>query len=302
MSKISFLDNVNNGKNTRGSYLLTILITVIGGTFASIIFLVLVMLLYFSSLITAGMAGEELNILNNPLLLLIFVGVTYGMFALLFYLCIRFIHKKSFIKLINTNKNIKWGRILKGAGLWGGILTIFTLISYIFDNSSLSFNLNLVPFIYLLIISLLVFPLQSSFEEIFFRGYLMQGFGLLSKKPIVPLILTSCIFGLAHFYNGTTLEMSITLVVSALILGLMLGIIVLGENGLETAMGVHIMNNMFIALFLNSPDSGLGNLPSLFTSPSSNSYTGIPLLIAMALILIVILFWNKKENIYRIFQ
>jgi len=301
MSRISFLDNVNNGKNTRGSYLLTILITVIGGTFASIVFLILFMLLYFSNLRNAGMFAE-INILNNPFILLIFVGVTYGVFALLFYLCIRFIHKKDFIKLINTGKSIKWSKILKGAGLWGGILAIFTLISYIYNSNSLCFNLNLVPFIYLLIISLLVFPLQSSFEEIFFRGYLMQGFGLLSKKPIVPLILTSVIFGLAHFYNGTTLEMSITIVVSALILGLMLGIIVLGENGLETAMGVHIANNMFIAVFLNSPDSGLGNLPSLFTSPSSNSFSGIPLLIAMAALLIIILFWNKKENIYRIFE
>jgi membrane protease YdiL (CAAX protease family) len=301
MSRINFLDNVNNGKNTRSSYLLTILITVIGGTVASIVFLVLFMLLYFSSLGTTGMVGE-INILNNPMLVLIFIGVTYGIFALLFYLCISFIHKKNFHKLINTGKSIKWARILKGAGLWVGILAIFTLISYIYDNSTLSFNFSLVPFTYLLIISILVFPLQASFEEIFFRGYLMQGFGLLSKKPIVPLILTSIIFGLAHFYNGTTLEMSITIVVSALILGLMLGIIVLGENGLETAMGVHIANNMFIALFLNSPDSGLANLPSLFTSPSSNSYSGIPLLIAMAAVLVIILFWNKKENIYRIFK
>jgi uncharacterized protein len=301
MSKIMFLDNVNNGKNTKGSYLLTILITVIGGTFASVLFLVLFMILYFSSLRTTGM-GFEINILNNPLIILIFIGVSYGIFALLFYLCIRFIHKKNFINLINTGKNVKWFRILKGAGLWGGILAIFTLVSYIYDNSSLSFNLNFVPFIYLLVISLLVFPIQASFEEIFFRGYLMQGFGLLSKKPIVPLILTTLIFAIVHFYNGTTLEMSITIVVSALVLGLMLGIIVLGEDGLETAMGVHIANNMFIALFLNSPDSGLGNLPSLFTSPSTNSYSGILLLIAMAVILIIILFWNKKENIYRIFK
>ncbi len=301
MSKISFLDNVNNGKNTKGSYLLTILITVIGGTFASIILLVLFMLLYFSSLQRAGI-GVEINILNNPLILLIFIGVTYWIFALLFYLCIRFIHKKKFINLINTGNKVKWIRILKGAGLWSGILAAFTLISYIYDHNSLSFNFQLVPFIYLLIISLLVFPLQASFEEIFFRGYLMQGFGLLSKKPVVPLILTSLIFALAHFYNGTTLQMSIMIVVSVLILGLMLGIIVLGENGLETAMGVHIANNMFVALFLNSPSSGLGNLPSLFTSPPSNTYSGILSLLVMAGLLIIILFWNKKENIYRIFR
>ncbi len=301
MSRIIFLDNVRQGKNTLGSYLKTISITVIGGTIITIIFLVLFMILYFLSLRTTPMSAE-INILNNPLILLIFIGVTYGIFSLLFYLCLRYIHKKKLITLINTGTKINWLRILKGAALWSGILAAFTLISYIFDNNSLTFNLNPIAFLYLLIISLLVFPLQASFEELFFRGYLMQGFGLLSKKPVVPLILTTLIFGLVHFYNGTTLEMSITIAASALILGLMLGIIVLGENGLETAMGVHIANNMFIALFLNSPDSGLGNLPSLFSTPPSNSYSGIPLLIAMAVLLIIILFWNKKENLYRIFR
>ena len=119
MSKISFLDNVNNGKNTRGSYLLTILITVIGGTIASIVFLVLFMLLYFSSLKNVEMVGA-INILNNPLLILIFIGVTYGIFALLFYLCIRFIHKKNFIKLINTGNSIKWTTNIKGCRIMGG--------------------------------------------------------------------------------------------------------------------------------------------------------------------------------------
>ena len=130
----------------------------------------------------------------------------------------------------------------------------------------------------------------------------MQAFGLLSKKPVVPLIITTLIFGLIHFYNGTNLEMSITIVLSALILGLMLGIIVLGENGLETAMGAHIANNMFVALFLNSSDSGLGNLPSLITSSSYNPYSEILLLMGMAVLMITILFWNKKENLFRIFQ
>ncbi|MGB8233871.1 MAG: CPBP family intramembrane glutamic endopeptidase [Methanobacterium sp.] len=193
-------------------------------------------------------------------------------------------------------------RIFKGAGLWAGIMTLFTLVSIIYSKGSLSFHFDPVLFLYLLIISLLVFPLQASFEEIFFRGYLMQAFGLLSKKPVVPLIITTLIFGLIHFYNGTNLEMSITIVLSALILGLMLGIIVLGENGLETAMGAHIANNMFVALFLNSSDSGLGNLPSLITSSSYNPYSEILLLMGMAVLMITILFWNKKENLYRIFQ
>ena len=87
-----------------------------------------------------------------------------------------------------------------------------------------------------------------------------------------------------------------------MIIGLMLGIIVLGENGLETAMGVHIANNMYVALILNSSDSGLDGLPSLITAQSTDPLSSIPLLILMVGIMIIILFWNKKENLYRIFQ
>ena len=301
MSKISFLDNAIQGKNNIGSYILTIGITFIGGTFASISLLILIMVLYFLSL---GLVSYDthMNILNDPFMMLILVGISYGIFSLLFYLCVRFIHKKHFISLINTGKKIKLRRILKGACLWAGIMGFFTVLSFIYQGGSLAFKFDFGPFVVLLFLSILIFPLQASFEEIFFRGYLMQAIGLITKKPVVPLIITTLIFGLIHFNNGKDFTMSITIVISALIIGLMLGIIVLGENGLETAMGVHIANNMYVALILNSSNSGLDGLPSLITAQSTDPLSSIPLLILMTGIMIIILFWNKKENLYRIFQ
>lgn len=301
MSDISFLDNATQGKNTKGSYILTIAISIVGGTFASILILVLLLILYFIATGSNGMDAQNL-IMNNAILLLVLVGISYGIYFLLFYLCIRFIHKKHFISLINVGKHIKWRRILKGAGLWAFIMGIFTLVSLLNQSGNLSFHFEIKSFVILLIVSILVFPLQASFEEIFFRGYLMQGIGLLAKKPVVPLILTSLIFGSIHFYNGTGLAVSISIVVSAVILGLMLGIIVLGENGLETAMGAHIANNMFVALILNSTDSGLGNLPSLMTVQATDPFSGIPILMIMASLMLVLIFWNKKEDFFRIFH
>jgi uncharacterized protein len=242
------------------------------------------------------------NLGDNPLLILVLVGIVYGLYALLFYLCIRFIHKKNFHILINTGKKIKWKRILLGAALWTGIIGTFTLFSLIFQGNSFSINFDYSSIFYLLILSLIVFPLQASFEEIFFRGYLMQGFSLIFKKPVVSLVLTTVIFGSIHYFNGSSISNSISIVVSAMILGLMLGVIVLGENGIETAIGVHIANNLFVAVVLNSSDSGMGNLPSLITAQSTNPYSGIPLLLLMALITLTILFWNKKSNITRIFH
>ena len=302
MSSIKFLDNVLQGKNTKSSYFLTIVGTVIGGSVASILFIVLFMLVYvFSS--GNFMFQSQIDMLElNPFLTLIFVGLTYGIYALLFYLCIRFIHKKSFMSLINIGKNLNWMRIIKGAALWTGIMTAVTLVSLIFQGGEVIFNFNLSSFLILVVLSVLVFPLQASFEEIFFRGYLMQGFSLISKKPVVPLVLTALIFGCIHFYNGSSLIISISIVISAMILGLMLGIIVLGENGLETAMGVHIANNMFVAVILNSSDSGLGNLPSLITAQNTDPYSGIPLLILMAVTLLLIIFWNDKNAFSRIFR
>jgi CAAX protease family protein len=301
MSKISFLDNAVQGKNNIGSYILTISITFIGGTFASSSIWILIGVLYFLSLGSVR-HDTQLNILNDPFMMLILVGISYGIFSLLFYLCVCFIHKKHFISLINTGKKIKLRRILKGAGLWVGIMGFFTILSFIYQGDSLSFKFDFGPFIVLLILSFLIFPLQASFEEIFFRGYLMQAIGLITKKPVIPLIITTLIFGLIHFNNVNDFTMSITIVISALIIGLMLGIIVLGENGLETAMGVHIGNNMYVALVLNSSNSGLDGLPSLITAKSTDPLSSIPLLILMAGIMIIILFWNKKENLYRIFH
>lgn len=302
MSNISFLDNVTEGKNSKGSYILTIGITVIGGTFASLLFMVLFIVIY---LLISGKTdiGTQINLLNyNPLLLLVLVGISYGIYSLLFYLCIRFIHKKKFISLINTGKNIKWMRIAKGALLWLGIMTIFTILPMFFQEGSFSFNFNPGPFIVLLVLSVLIFPIQASFEEIFFRGYLMQAFGLFSKKPIVPLIITSIIFAIVHFFNGSSIIISLSIIISALILGLMLGIIALGENGLETAIGAHIANNMYVAVFLNSSDSGLGGLPSLITTQSTDPLSGIPLLIIMAVLMLTIIFWNKKEALSVVFR
>lgn len=301
MSDISFLKNANEGKNTKGSYLLTIAISIVGGTFASILIIVLLLILYFMSMGSSGLEAQNI-ISKNPMFLLVLVGISYGIYFLLFYLCIKFIHKKRFMALINVGKHIKWSRILKGAGLWVLIMGLFTILSMFNQTGNITFHFQLNSFIILLILSLIVFPIQASFEEIFFRGYLMQGIGLLAKKPIVPLILTSLIFGLIHFYNGTSAVMSFSIVISACILGLMLGIIVLGENGLETAMGAHIANNMYVALVLNSTDSGLGNLPSLMTVQSTDPFSGIPILIIMASLMLILIFWNKKEDFFKIFN
>ena len=122
------------------------------------------------------------------------------------------------------------------------------------------------------------------------------------SKPWVPLLITSLIFGCVHFFNGTNLYMNLSIVCSTFIIGLMLGVIALGDNGIETAMGIHIANNLYVSLLYNSADSGLSGLPSMVTAEASDPFTGLPILSLAALLMIAILFWNRKEDLIRIFR
>ena len=63
----------------------------------------------------------------------------------------------------------------------------------------------------------------------------------------------------------------------------MLGVIALGDNGIETAMGVHIANNLYVSLLYNSADSGLPGLPSVVTAEASDPFAGLPFLIVAAI-------------------
>lgn len=301
MSRTNFLDNASLGENNVWRYILTIILTWAIPLIFQII-LVIGVIIYF---LVQGMdlVNLLLSMISNPLVIISLVGISSVLSLIFLYIGVRFIHRRKFITLINTDFRFSWKRMLKGGGVWFAILTVSTIISLLFEPGELKFTFNPNNFILLAILSFLVFPIQASYEELFFRGYLMQGFGLLSEKPIIPLIITSLIFSLLHYFNGSYTLLSVDIVLNVFVLGFALGVITLGENRLETAMGVHISNNIFSTLIVNNPDNFGQNMPSLFTNPAPPDPVVNTVWMAIyVLILIVIIFWGRKEKLLRIFR
>jgi CAAX amino terminal protease family. len=303
MSRITFLDNASGSKNSWWRYLLTIILTwPVPMAVTAVIFIPIFMILSIIALAT-NTSDLSYAIASNPLFELVLTGISAAISILFLYLCIEFAHKRKFISLINTACRVDWKRILKGAGIWFAILTIGSLIELIIDPGNVKITFNPNTFIFLLILSLMVFPLQASFEELFFRGYLMQAVGLLTKKPIIPLLVTSVIFAALHFWNGSDTITSVDIVLQVFIIGLTLGIITLGENRLETAMGVHIANNIFVSVVANTANGGFEGLPSILTSyEAPNLLQDVSAFALYALALIVVVFWNKKDMLLNIFK
>ena len=266
---------------------------------------IIVAVLFIAFLIMQnGISAVSLNIQSiqsNSLFLVALALIGFAFSYFFFYLCTRFIHRRQFLSLITTKSRINWGRILKGAALWFSILGVLTIISFLINPGSYELTFNPSTFGMLLILSLITFPIQASFEEVFFRGYLMQGFGLLSKKPVIPLLVTSLLFGLGHIMNGTGMTLSIFPLIETIIIGIALGAITLGEGSIETAIGIHVMNNLYAVLIVSTPGGIFGNLSSIMTN-SSSPYGDILVTTTAAVIAILVIFWNKKDKLVCIFK
>ena len=300
-SNILFLDNAKRGKNNWWRYLITIILSlliasVVAGALLGVF--IVIGILIFKQSFNVDLIYQ---LLEEPTFLIFLVGLSFSISFIFLYLCTRFLHKKEFISLINTKNKVRWNRIAKGAGVWLIIIAAFDLVSYLIDPTGFKISFNFQKFWILAILALIVFPIQASFEEVFFRGYLMQGISLIFKKPIWVLLISALTFSLLHWWNAGTVIMSISIVMSTFIIGLVLGIIVLADNGIEMAMGVHIINNIYVSVIHSSPESGLGNLPSIFIS-NADPYTSPIFLGLAAIILIYVLFINKIEDVLKIFK
>jgi membrane protease YdiL (CAAX protease family) len=132
-------------------------------------------------------------------------------------------------------------------------------------------------------------PLQTSAEEFIFRGYLMQGFGLLVKNKWIPLLTTSVIFGCLHFFNPEVAKMGNIVMVYYIGTGLFLGILTLMDEGTELALGFHAANNLTTALLVTSEWSALQTHSILkdISNPSAGFEIVLPVFIVFPLLLLV---------------
>ena len=185
--------------------------------------------------------------LNLVFILLPFAG---GLIFLLF--TVKFLHKQSIRMLTTAREKIDWKRVWFAFIFWGIISSGMIMADYFLNPEGYINNFNLQPFLILCVIAIILVPLQTSFEEYFFRGYLMQGIGVIAKNKWVPLIITSTVFGLLHIANPEVEKLGYIILVYYIGTGFFLGITALMDEGLELSLGFHAANNLFTALLVTA--------------------------------------------------
>ena len=199
-------------------------------------------------------------------------------------------------KTIITAKNkIDYQKITFAFLLWGCFSTLLVISDYLISPEHYETNFKPLPFLILFFIATIMIPIQTSVEELIFRGYLMQGFGTLFKNRWGPLFSTSIIFGLLHLWNPEIDKLGLELIWYYVGTGLFLGIITLMDDGIELALGFHAANNLVTALLVTASWTAFQTESILIDN--SEPSLGKELLITLLLIypIITIIFAKKYQ-------
>lgn len=213
----------------------------------------------------------------------------------LLFVFVKFMHQRSITSLITSRKKTDWKRVFFSFILWTIISVSALIVSYLMEPEMFTWNFKPGPFFTLLIIALLLLPLQTSFEELMFRGYLMQGVGVWVKNRWFPLIFTSVLFGLMHSFNPEVEKLGPLVMIYYIGTGLVLGIMTLMDEGTELALGFHAANNIAAAIFVTQTWT-VFQTEALFvdhSEPSLGFETFVPMFILFPLILFI---FSKKYH------
>lgn len=239
-----FIDQVENEEGKAGTYFLTIGIVFLSIVFGQLISDFICIQSYGHSLLNIP---ENANLNSILILLLLPFALVFG----LLLVSVKYFHKRKIRSVFTSRPKFDWSRFFTSFFIWGGIMLIF-LVGTILAGYDIRWNFNSSTFVPLLLISLILIPIQTTAEELIFRGVLLQGFQRLFKKPIVSILISSILFGLLHGANPEVAKLGYGLLTFYILTGVFLALLTHLDDGIELGAGYHAINNIFAAVVLTN--------------------------------------------------
>ena len=225
----------------------------------------------------------------DPNIGLIYLLIPFALALVAFILLIRPLNGKKMMTVINGATSFRWNHFFISAFIWLVVSAIYLFVNMKLDPVNFSLNNTTSTLIPLAFISVLLIPFQAAFEEVIFRGYLMQGFAAIIRNRMFPLIMTSVLFGLMHGLNPEVKEFGfLTMMPQYIVFGLIFGIITILDDGIESAMGLHAANNAFLCIMLTNESSAL-QTPAVWEQHNIHPWTEFTAMLLMGLVVILVL-------------
>jgi membrane protease YdiL (CAAX protease family) len=196
-------------------------------------------------------------------------------------IAVRYVHRRPIRSLITPRQRIDGRRIAWSFGLFFLLAGAATFVEAMLDPGR--FHLTLSPaWLLTLPVIVAITCLQTSTEELFFRGYLLQAMGLLTRRGWLLVTLSTVVFAVPHLMNPEMSTGSPLLAAVYFCLGAFFTVITLRDNRLELALGAHAANNLLAALVVNHVNSSLPTQAIWQASELNPTFTLVSLLTTAA--------------------
>ena len=203
------------------------------------------------TVLSGGDMGAMAEVLgSNPFLFYMLLTFAIGLLGL--FIWTKLVHQQPIRELTTSREKVDWKRIFTAFFIWAIITGVMVLVDVQLAPDDYKWNFNMEPFLILAVIAIIMIPIQTSMEEYFFRGYMMQGIGVMAKNRWVPLVVTSMLFVGMHIFNPEVSKLGYGIMVFYCGTGFFLGILTLMDEGLELALGFHAANNLTAALLVTA--------------------------------------------------
>lgn len=207
-------------------------------------------------------------------------------------------HHRKFFSIITTKSKINFKRMFIGFSIFFVFISLQSLIEYFIWPGVFSVSFDIKKFIIILTIGLILTPIQTTAEELFFRGYILQWMGLKIKNKYVILLLSGLIFMVGHFGNPEFTNYNVVLMAADYFcFGVLATLLTMKTNSIEVPIGMHAANNLFSLLIISYKDAALTTYNSAFYQTKIHPLYSLITLIIIAVIFYIIITKTYSENI-----
>jgi hypothetical protein len=283
---MSFLTNLESGRNDFSSYTLTICLILIAYGFLGSLPLLIDLRLSGSDLNDVMSIEHMARILGKNRLLVHLLLPFVFIFAALYVGITRF-HKRNFLSVLTSAPHFRWKRFFTAFSLWWVVMLAFVLFEFFMGNE-LKLNLDIKKLIPLVIISFLLIPIQTTAEEVLFRGYLAQALYRKIGSYLHVIITTSAFFALMHAFNPEVATLGYGILSYYFLTGVFLAVMTIMDDGMELSMGYHAANNVFTAIMITNNWQAF-QTDAVFLDTSTPTF-GLDSIVTLALIQPAMLF------------
>ena len=249
-----YIDLARQGKNDWWRYLTSILIILVSWVVFSL--LLSILLILTNILIHPKRVSSNPSTVNlagfSPWVTVMVTLLSYLPLLASLLLVVRYIHQRPILSLITSLPRLDWKRLATGYLFFMVLIALTCAVEATLFPGRYKLTFNALEWFKFFPLILILIPMQAATEEMLLRGYLMQSLGLLSRRTLVPVILSSLIFMSLHLANPEVKADLVLTLVYYFFVGLLFALVTVKDNRLELAIGAHAATNMFVLVVNNS--------------------------------------------------